>query len=317
MVPTISGAVANQTVASGDTIQPFQNVTVSDPNPYVYDTLTIALLDADGNPTDANGTLSLAPDDSGATTFTRTDPGVYILADLTPPSENTVLTGLNTQLPHVTFNPSGSGTTRFSILDTSHDMATSVHTITDDTTTVIASGAGPTTVVTAATVTPPDEITTPSTEASEAVASQLPTTTTSDTITVTSDKVNILAETPNVFIKFGIGSDAADANGGLDLDGSTSVAADGSYTFNVDHRATLTGFDAGDTATILGVSKDDFSLGWVDRRGGAALHIAGNGGRPDVLKFAGYSTADVSSGKLSVSFGHQSDGTPCAVVQAH
>jgi hypothetical protein len=118
-----------------------------------------------------------------------------------------------------------------------------------------------------------------------------------------------------VFIQFASGRDAA--SGDLAPDGGTSVAADGSYTFNVDHRATLTGFDAGDTATILGISEDDFNLGWVDRRGGASLHIAGNGGRPDTLNFAGYSTADVSSGKLSVSFGHQSDGTSYAVVQAH
>jgi hypothetical protein len=140
MVPVISGTVADQTVGAGETINPFANTSVSDGNPYVYDTLTISVLDSSGNPTDANGSLLLTGD-GGNTTFSKTSPGVYVLADQSEPSANTILAGLNTALPHLTFIPSTAATTTFALTDFSIDAVDYSHTVTDTTTTVHAGGA--------------------------------------------------------------------------------------------------------------------------------------------------------------------------------
>ena len=142
MVPVISGTVAGLTVDQGSTINPFTNTSISDANPYVYDTLTIKLLDSDGNASDANGTLQLSGG-SANVEFSEESPGVYVLADRTTPSEDTPLTGMNTALPRLTFIPSGAATTTFSLTDLSVDAINNSHTITDSTTTVTAGGAGP------------------------------------------------------------------------------------------------------------------------------------------------------------------------------
>jgi Ca2+-binding RTX toxin-like protein len=103
------------------------------------------------------------------------------------------------------------------------------------------------------------------------------------------------------------------------LDGGTEsnflTGGSGTDTFFVDDRgptadiwSTVVGFHAGDAATIWGATPQDFSISWMNGQGatgftGLTLHAAA-GGRPTAsLTLAGFSQADMSSGRLSVSFG--------------
>jgi Ca2+-binding RTX toxin-like protein len=141
-------------------------------------------------------------------------------------------------------------------------------------------------------------------------------------INITSDNVDITANVPNVFIHSGSGTDALDvskANGTNVLDGGTGsnflVGGSGNDTFFVDDRSpsadiwsTVSGFHSGDSATVWGITPQDFSLSWVDNQGaagytGLTLHAASPGKPTASLTLAGYTTADLGNGKLSVSFG--------------
>jgi hypothetical protein len=141
----------------------------------------------------------------------------------------------------------------------------------------------------------------------------------SEFISTTPDKLNISASTPNWFIHSGSGDDAIAASHGINvLDGGTGsnfLTGGGTDTFFVDDRAapadiwsTVVGFHGGDAATIWGVTPQDFSLNWVDGQGaagytGLTLHATAVGSPTASLTLAGYSTADLSNGRLTISFG--------------
>ena len=138
MIPVISGTVADQTVDVGDTINPFTNVSIVDPNDYVSDvTLTITLLDANGNPTDANGTLSIPTANLGNDTFAETSPGVYVLTDGSTPGPSSTVPFFQPQLADITFLASDAATTTFSLAE---QDGYGEHQ-TDTTTTVTGNGA--------------------------------------------------------------------------------------------------------------------------------------------------------------------------------
>jgi Ca2+-binding RTX toxin-like protein len=115
------------------------------------------------------------------------------------------------------------------------------------------------------------------------------------------------------------------SNGTNVLDGSTGsnfmVGGTGNDTFFVDDRnapsdiwSTVSGFHSGDGATVFGVTKDDFALNFFDGLGaagftGLTLLATANGKPPAALTLAGFSKADLSNGKLSVSFGVEADGS--------
>jgi Ca2+-binding RTX toxin-like protein len=118
----------------------------------------------------------------------------------------------------------------------------------------------------------------------------------------------------------GSGNDAIAANGGTNvLDGGTGsnflVGGSGTDTFFVDDRgptadiwSTVNGFHTGDAATIWGVTPNDFNLNWVDGQGaagftGLTLHATATGKPTASLTLAGYTTADLTNGRLSMSFG--------------
>ena len=139
-------------------------------------------------------------------------------------------------------------------------------------------------------------------------------------INITSDSLNISVSTPNWFIHSGSGNDAIAASSGINvLDGGTGsnflTGGSGTDTFFVDDRSasadiwsTVIGFHAGDAATIWGVTPQDFSLTWVDGQGatgytGLTLHATSAGKPTASLTLAGFSQADMTSGRLSVSFG--------------
>jgi hypothetical protein len=139
-------------------------------------------------------------------------------------------------------------------------------------------------------------------------------------IIITSDSLNIATPTPNWFIHSGSGDDAIAVSSGTNvLDGGTGsnflTGGSGTDTFFVDDRAaqvdiwsTVNSFQPGDAATIWGVTPHDFGLTWVDGQGatgftGLTLHAMAPGKPIASLTLAGYSRADLNSGRLSIQFG--------------
>jgi hypothetical protein len=100
--PTISGAVSGQTISPLETDRPFSSVTISDPNQYTTDTLTILM-------TGGTGTLT---DGAGFDGLTMTAPGVYVLAG--------TAAEITSELGALVFTPSaGRGTRTFTLTDVS------------------------------------------------------------------------------------------------------------------------------------------------------------------------------------------------------
>lgn len=153
-------------------------------------------------------------------------------------------------------------------------------------------------------------------------------------IDITPDNLNITASAPNVFIHSGAGEDALAASSGTNvLDGGTGSnflsGGAGADTFFVDDRAaqgdiwsTVTSFHAGDAATVWGVTPQDFALQWADGQGAASftgltLHATAPGKPTASLTLAGFSTADLSNGRLGVAFGTDlGSGSPYMFVRA-
>lgn len=151
---------------------------------------------------------------------------------------------------------------------------------------------------------------------------------TSEFISPTNDALNVTAEIPDVFIHTGSGADAIDVskvNGNNVIDGGGGsnflVGGTGDDTFFVDDRAptaniwsTVANFHAGDTATVFGVTAAGFDLNWVDGQGavgftGLTLHVSASGQPTASLTLAGYSSADLLDGKLTINFGTEADGS--------
>jgi Ca2+-binding RTX toxin-like protein len=149
-------------------------------------------------------------------------------------------------------------------------------------------------------------------------------------INITSDNLNITAKARNVFIHSGSGTDAIDvsATGGTNvLDGSTGsnflTGGSGNDTFFLDDRSpaadvfsTVVGFHAGDNATVFGVNPTDFTVNKLDNQGAPgftgldfAFSAPGHANANFVL--AGFTTADLSNGRLTTSYGTTPD-TPGA-----
>ena len=143
---------------------------------------------------------------------------------------------------------------------------------------------------------------------------------TSEYITSTTDSLNISVSTPNWFIHTGSGNDAIAVSSGTNvLDGSTGsnflTGGSGTDTFFVDDRGltsatwnTVNDFHSGDAATIWGVTPSDFDLSWVDGQGatgytGLTLHATAAGVPTASLTLAGFTSADLTDGKLTVSYG--------------
>jgi len=140
---------------------------------------------------------------------------------------------------------------------------------------------------------------------------------------LTADSLNITATAPNSFIHSGSGDDAIDVSkvsGTNVLDGGTGsnflVGGAGSDTFFVDDRvataniwSTISNFHAGDAATVYGVTSSTFALDWQDNQGaagftGLTLHATASSGPAASMTLVGYTTADLTNGRLTVSFGN-------------
>jgi Ca2+-binding RTX toxin-like protein len=103
------------------------------------------------------------------------------------------------------------------------------------------------------------------------------------------------------------------------LDGGTGsnflVGGTGTDTFFVDDRgptsdiwSTVSNFHAGDDLTVWGINQSDFTLSWVDGQGatgftGLTMHATAAGKPIASFTLSGFTTADRSNGKLTISLG--------------
>jgi V8-like Glu-specific endopeptidase len=139
-------------------------------------------------------------------------------------------------------------------------------------------------------------------------------------IEITTDKLNVSVATPNWFIHTGSGEDAIAVSSGTNvLDGGAGsnflTGGSGSDTFFVDDRdpsatiwSTVVGFHAGDDATIWGVTPNDFNFTFANDQGapgftGLTLEATATGKSTAKLTLTGFSRADITSGRLSISSG--------------
>ena len=152
-------------------------------------------------------------------------------------------------------------------------------------------------------------------------------------INITPDSVNIAATTPNWFIHSGGGDDAIAISSGTNvLDGglgsSFLTGGSGTDTFFVDERgataiswSTVVNFHATDAVTLWGVTQSNVPLGWSDGAGavgftGLTLTSQGAGKPETLLTLAGFTRADLTNGRLTVSFGTDA-GSGSAYMNIH
>ena len=139
-------------------------------------------------------------------------------------------------------------------------------------------------------------------------------------VSVTTDSLNVVATTPNGFIHPGSGEAAIAVSRGTNvLDGGTGsnflTGGSGTDTFFIDDRgatapiwSTVNNFHAGDAVTIFGITPDAFTLAWADGQGApGATGLTLNATAPSVpaasVTLAGFTTNDLTDGRLTVSFG--------------
>jgi hypothetical protein len=141
----------------------------------------------------------------------------------------------------------------------------------------------------------------------------------------TTHSLNLAAIAPNLFVHTGSGNDAIALLSGTNVvDGGSGSnflsGGTGTDTFFVDARravqdtwSTITKFHSGDAATLWGVSPSANSLRWSDGGGvagytGLTLHASAAGQPTASITLVGFSQADIASGKLTTSFGHNGGG---------
>jgi hypothetical protein len=160
---------------------------------------------------------------------------------------------------------------------------------------------------------------------------------TDDLIMATPDNINVGSSLNNVWIATGSGTDAIDlrnSTGNNVIDGGTGsnflTGGSGDDTFFVDDRnatstlwSTISGFHAGDAATVWGVTPADFNIAWVAGQGaagytGLTLDATAPGKPMASLTLVGYGSADLTNGRLTVSFGTDpGSGSPYMSIVGH
>jgi serralysin len=160
---------------------------------------------------------------------------------------------------------------------------------------------------------------------------------TNELLLSTSDNVSVGSSLNSVWISTGSGIDAIDlrnSTGNNVLDGGTGsnflTGGSGDDTFFVDDRnatatlwSTISGFHAGDAATVWGVTPADFNIAWVAGQGaagytGLTLDATAPGKPMASLTLVGYGSADLTNGRLTVSFGTDpGSGSPYMSIVGH
>lgn len=298
VAPFIAGT-SGQTVAAGYGINPFNGVAVSDSNaqPLVSATLTLS----------GGGTLS-------GTGLTAAGAGVYTLAAASPAALTASLQKLSFTAAPLGGQASATSTVKLDIADGAQVASDSKTAITTVASLPGSSGPANFTIVDQATgqqsFVSGDKYSGPV----QGLSQQL--------ILVTPHNLNITATAPNVFIRTGSGDDAIDVskvNGNNVLDGgggsSFLIGGTGADTFFLDGRgqtsdaySTVVNFHAGDNITILGVDAANFRLTTQGNQGaasakGLAYTFSGAGKPNATVVIAGFSTADLTNGRLTSSYG--------------
>ncbi len=152
---------------------------------------------------------------------------------------------------------------------------------------------------------------------------------------ITADNLNITSLIPNAFIHGGAGMDGinvSQSNGNNILDGGGGsnflTGGAGNDTFYLDDRApsnspvfsTIVNFHSGDNATIWGVNATDFTMLKLDSQGAAGytgldLIFTAPDHTDTSFVLAGYTKADLSNGRLSMSYGMTPDLPGLSVSQ--
>jgi Ca2+-binding RTX toxin-like protein len=117
------------------------------------------------------------------------------------------------------------------------------------------------------------------------------------------------------------------------LDGGSGsnflTGGSGTDTFFVDDRgatsdiwSTMVNFHAGDSATVFGITPSTFNIAFADGQGaanftGLTLHATAVGKATASLTLVGYTSADLNNGRLTISYGTESDGSTYASIQGH
>ena len=139
-------------------------------------------------------------------------------------------------------------------------------------------------------------------------------------INITPDNLLISATTDNWFIRTGTGTDAIAARGGTNvIDGGGGsnylTGGFGQDTFFIDLRSTardvwstVANFQPGDEATLWGITPDNLHFTWTDGEGaanatGLTLHATAAAQPTGSLTLTGYTTGDLTNGRLLASFG--------------
>ena len=294
--PLITGTSGDQTVAPGNAIKPFNGVSVTDPNASPSDSAVIAVL--------GGGTLSgngITPTGGGNYSIAASSPAgltaILNAASFTPPPLNGQ--GSNTSFIALEVTDAGQTAidTKTAIQQVPPPPASSVFTVTNQTTGLQFDTSGD-----------------PYPGPIPGIVREL--------IDITPDNLNIVANTPNVFIHSGSGDDAINvskANGNNILDGSSGsnflTGGTGNDTFFLDTRdattetfSTVVNFHSGDNATVFGVNASDFTLTELDNQGapnakGLDFSFTAAGKPSANLVLAGFSTADIASKRLIIGSG--------------
>jgi hypothetical protein len=319
--PLIVGTTAIA-VVPGNIIQPFSTVTVSDQNANPKDSATITV--------DVPGGGVLSGPGVGITS-----PTVYTIPATSPDQLTTILRNIN-------FAPSTPGDPTSVTSHITLDVTNAANLSADGTVGIVELPPPTPTPVPTPTPTPtPSPTPTPTPTAAFTVSNQSNGQTatfpgqpysgpvpglTQDIILVTPDNLNVTANIPNVFIKTGSGTDAIDVSkvgGNNVLDGSTGsnflTGGGGADTFYLDDRnpvadvfSTVVGFHSGDNASVFGVNTSDFTLNELNGQGASgytgldfAFSAPGHANANIVL--AGFTTSDLSNGRLTVTYGTTPD----------
>ncbi len=300
--PAITGTTASHAVTDRTTVTPFTGVTITD-DASQAETVHVTLSAA------ANGTLSHLGNgsyDAATGVYTDTGSAAAVTSDL----RGLVFTPTADQVA-----PGHTVTTTFTIADT--DTATA--TASDTTTSVVSTAAAHNFALLDTTTGLPTTI--PGQVYNGPVAGLA-----WQCIDISPDNLNITASVPNSFLRSGSGMDALNVslvNGNNVLDGSTGsnflTGGTGDDTFFMDDRnptapvfSTVVNFHAGDNVTVWGVNPTDFTMVQLNNQGAAGFTgldlIFTAPGHIDVsFVLATYSTADLTNGRLTSTYGTTPD----------
>jgi Ca2+-binding RTX toxin-like protein len=156
---------------------------------------------------------------------------------------------------------------------------------------------------------------------------------TSEYININTTNLDVTAITPNAFIKTGSGNDTLQAFTGrnvLDAGAGSNVMVGGNgkdtfiATAGNNTVDLIKNFHGGDDAVINGLNANDFTLNFTDANGayGAELQLSATsnatGSAAATVALAGFTTGDLNSGRLSVSFSvNQQTSTPYLLIHAN